>query len=219
VETYTNDPRNVSRDGRGNLAITAIRDGSGGWTSARIETRRSDFQPAAGGSLKIEARISLPDGGVGYWPAFWALGSPFRPGHDVLGAGEIDVLENIDNQPVVYGTLHCGTVSSGGPCHEDTGLAGPYLLPAPAGSAGFHTYAVVWSTAPAQLQWLVDGKPYWTVTPAMTGAEVWASTFGHGYFLLLNLAIGGGWPSDPDASTLTGRSMLVDYVTVSRASR
>jgi hypothetical protein len=219
VETYTDDPRNVSMDGRGNLVITAIRDAGDRWTSARIETRRADFQPPAGGSLKIEARISLPDGGPGYWPAFWALGSAFRPTHQILGAGEIDLLENIDNQSVVYGTLHCGTVSYGGPCHEDTGLAGQYLLPGPSGTAGFHTYAVVWSTSPAQLQWLIDGKPYWTVTPDMTGAGVWATALGHGYFLLLNLAIGGHWPGNPDAGTLSGRSMLIDYVSVARSSR
>ena len=217
IETYTKDLRNISLDGAGNLVLTATRDAAGQWRSARIETRRADFQPPSGGSLKIEARIQLPDGGQGYWPAFWALGAPFRQRHVWPGAGEIDAMENVDNQPEVHGTLHCGTVASGGPCHEDTGLTGTYPLPGPAGTVGFHTYAVVWSSNPRQLSWLVDGRPYWTVTPAMTGEATWAATFGHGYFLLLNLAIGGGWPGNPDASTRPDQSMLVDYLAVYRS--
>jgi beta-glucanase (GH16 family) len=218
VETSTGAPRNLALDGGGNLALTATRDSAGRWSSARIETRRADFRPDAGGSLKIEARIRLPDGGQGYWPAFWALGAPYRQRHIWPGSGEIDTMENVNNDSTVHGTLHCGPVQSGGPCHEDTGLTGSYQLAGPAGDTGFHTYTVIWSTSPRQLQWLVDGRPYWTVTPAMTGDATWTATFDHGYFLLLDLAIGGGWPGNPDAGTVPGRSMLVDYVTVSRSS-
>src|ERR1041384_6265768 len=38
IQTYTNSTSNVSLDGAGNLRITPIRNGSGQWTSARIET-------------------------------------------------------------------------------------------------------------------------------------------------------------------------------------
>ena len=51
-------------------------------TSARIETKRSNFKAPAGGLLAIESRIQMPnvtgDEALGYWPAFWALGSPYR---------------------------------------------------------------------------------------------------------------------------------------------
>src|SRR5262245_4578171 len=51
VETMTDDPANVSLDGKGHLAITPIRGADGGWTSARIETQRTDFEPPPGGAM------------------------------------------------------------------------------------------------------------------------------------------------------------------------
>lgn len=74
IETMTNSTDNVSLDGNGNLRITPRRDASGNWTSGRIETNRTDFQPPAGGKLRVEARIQVPNvtgaAAKGYWPAF-----------------------------------------------------------------------------------------------------------------------------------------------------
>lgn len=84
LQHYTSDSENLSLDGNGTLRITALLKqgaGAGGlWTSARIETVRDDFRCEAGGAMRIEASLSLPelDDGVGYWPAFWTLGSPYR---------------------------------------------------------------------------------------------------------------------------------------------
>lgn len=80
IQTYTADPANCQQTGNGSLAITAIKSGSA-WTSSRIETQRTDFMAEAGGKLWIEGRLSLPnvgENGIGYWPAFWTLGSDFR---------------------------------------------------------------------------------------------------------------------------------------------
>jgi beta-glucanase (GH16 family) len=219
VETATAKPDNVSLDGSGNLRMTATRDGAGNWFSSRIETRRSDSAPPKGGSLRFEARLKLPAGGPGYWPAFWALGAPFRPSNAVWpSVGEIDVMETINSQSTVHGTLHCGTVGTGGPCHEDTGLTSATTVAG--ATSGFHTYAVVWNTTPQSLQFFVDDRLYGTVTPTRTGAATWAAAFGHGYFLLLDLAVGGGWPGAPNARTIPNQAMLVDYVRVStRAGR
>src|SRR6266511_908734 len=57
IQNYTNDPANVSLDGGGNLRITPVKDGAGNWTSGRVETQRTDFQPPSGGVLRIEGRI------------------------------------------------------------------------------------------------------------------------------------------------------------------
>src|SRR5918995_628800 len=56
IQNYTNSTNNLALDGNGNLRITALKDGGGNWTSARIETQRSNFKPAAGGKLAIEGR-------------------------------------------------------------------------------------------------------------------------------------------------------------------
>ena len=118
----------------------------------------------------------------------------------------------------VHGTLHCGTVHLGGPCHETTGLTATYNLGQAAAAAGFHTYTVVWNTNPKQIRWYVDGKPYLTITMGMIGSSTWRSTFDHGFFILLNVAIGGRWPGNPDTTTLSGEPMLVDNVIVAKNS-
>jgi hypothetical protein len=48
VESMTSDPANVSLDGAGNLRITPLRSASGAWTSARIETQRTDLAAPVG---------------------------------------------------------------------------------------------------------------------------------------------------------------------------
>jgi beta-glucanase (GH16 family) len=217
VETYTTSTSNVYLDGSGDLAIRPIKDSHGKWTSGRLETQRADFQPPTGTSLAFAARIKLPAGGQGYWPAFWMLGAPFRSDiTDWPRAGELDAMENINNQPTVDGTLHCGTVQLGGPCHEPTGLTATYYLKQPTAATRFHTYTVVWNTNPGQIRWYVDDKPYLTITAGMIGPSTWRSTFDHGFFILLNVAIGGSWPGNPNAATLSGAPMLVNNVIVAR---
>ncbi|MGH8881216.1 MAG: 1,3-beta-glucanase, partial [Stackebrandtia sp.] len=110
IQNYTADPSNVSLDGSGNLRITPIGSGQD-WTSARIETRRADFKPADGKVLRIEGRIQMPDvtgdQALGYWPAFWALGSPYRGNfQNWPGIGEFDIMENVNGINSVWGVLH-----------------------------------------------------------------------------------------------------------------
>lgn len=82
IQTYTSSVNNLKLDGNGNLLITALKDGGGRWTSARIETQRSDFMAQPGRKMLIQARINLPNisgqQAAGYWPAFWTLGSRYR---------------------------------------------------------------------------------------------------------------------------------------------
>lgn len=230
IAAHTNDPANVSMDGSGNLEITALRDGAGAWTSARIESVRTDFKPPSGGSLKVEGRLQLPqvtgEAALGYWPAFWALGSPFRGNYQNWpGIGEFDFMENVNGLDWTFGTLHCG-VAPGGPCNEFNGIAGQTYC---GGSChnGFHTYGFEWDeSGPAgQLRWYADGTLYHTIDEGDLPADTWAQMTDHaGYFLMLNLAIGGAFPdgvsgqTTPTAATESGHSMLVDYVRVYTAS-
>ncbi|GAB3232885.1 glycoside hydrolase family 16 protein [Glycomyces halotolerans] len=226
IAYHTDDPANVSLDGNGNLSITALRDGAGNWTSARIETHRGDFRAPEGGSMRIEGSLRLPqvsgEAALGYWPAFWALGSPYRGDYwNWPGIGEYDIMENVNGLPEVHAVLHCG-VAPGGPCNEFNGLGGTTDC---GGSCqgGFHTYAFEWddSGAAGQLRWYVDGQLYHTVDEAQVGADTWAQMTDHaGYFILLNLAMGGAFPdgvaghATPVAATEPGHNLLVDYVRV-----
>jgi hypothetical protein len=226
VETDTNSTANVYLDGNGDLAIKPIRDAGGNWTSGRIETTRTDFQPPAGGVLHMEARLQMPNvtgaAAAGYWPAFWSMGAPARPSAtNWPSIGEVDVMENVQGQNTEYGTFHCG-VDPGGPCNETTGLGGN--TPCVTGGtcqSGFHTYAVEWdtSTSPQQLRWYLDGVQFFQVNSNQVDATTWANATNHGYFLILNVAMGGSFPGafggGPTAATASGVPMLVDYVTVS----
>ncbi len=219
IAAHTNSTANVNQTG-GHLAITPLRDGSGNWTSGRIETQRTDFQPPAGGAMAIEASIQVPNvtgaAAQGYWPAFWTLGAPFRGVYtNWPGVGEIDILENINGTNTVYGTLHCG-VSPGGPCNETTGLGGSRAGASPSLQAAYHTYRMEFdkSVSPQQLRWYLDGVLYHTVNATQVDATTWNNATNHGFFIILNVAIGGGWPGNPTASTVSGIPMNVDYVRV-----
>lgn len=227
TQTYTNSTANVSHDGAGNLRITPLRSSSGQWTSARIETVRTNFKPPSGGVLAIEGRIQMPNvtgaEAAGYWPAFWALGSPYRGNYQNWpGIGEFDVMENVNGINSVWGVLHCG-VAPGGPCNEFNGIGASRACPGATCQSAFHTYRFEWDTSvsPQQLRWYVDGQQYHVVTQSQVGEPYWSQMTSHaGYFLLLNVAMGGAFPdgvaggATPTGATVSGRPMLVDYVAV-----
>jgi beta-glucanase (GH16 family) len=226
IQNYTSSTSNLSLDGAGNLRITPRRSGTA-WTSARIETRRADFKAPAGGILRIEGRIQMPNvtgsAALGYWPAFWALGSPYRGNYwNWPGIGEFDIMENVNGINAVWAVLHCG-VSPGGPCNETNGIGTSRACPGSSCQSAFHTYRFEWdrSISPNQLRWYVDGQHYHTVSQGQLPADTWNNMTSHaGYFILLNVAMGGGFPNGvagfgtPTAATVPDRPMVVDYVAV-----
>ncbi|MGY4642888.1 ricin-type beta-trefoil lectin domain protein [Cellulomonas sp. URHB0016] len=222
IETMTSSTRNVYQDGAGNLVIKPVRDSSGQWTSGRIETQRTDLAAPAGGRLRLEARLQQPDvsgaAAAGYWPAFWALGNAAR-GTGATGwpsIGEIDVMEDINGRSSVFSALHCGS-NPGGPCNETTGVgSGEHAC---AGcQSGFHTYAVEQdrSVSPEQLRFYLDGSNFFTINADQVDATTWDNATHHGFFMILNVAIGGGFPAafggGPTSATQSGAPMVVDYV-------
>lgn len=222
VETNTNSTANVYEDGHGHLAIKPLRNASGQWTSGRVETKSSSFAAPAGGELAIEASIQLPNvtgaAAQGYWPAFWALGSAFRGNYNNWpGIGELDAMENINGTNKENGTLHCGNAFSG-PCHETAGLSGHATCTGTTCQAGFHTYRVEVdrSTSPEQVRWYLDGVEFWHVSSNASGmtASAWKNAIDHSFFVILNVAMGGGWPGSPTAATTSGAPMLINYVHV-----
>ncbi|MFG2816138.1 RICIN domain-containing protein [Streptomyces sp. NPDC048410] len=203
---YTSGTKNAALDGQGHLVITAKREnpanyqcwyGSCQYTSARLNTS-GKFNAQYG---HVEARMKIPRG-QGMWPAFWMLGTPVN----WPDSGEIDVMENVGFEPsTVHGTIHGPGYSGSG------GIGAGYSLPnGQAFADAFHTYAVDW--APDSITWTVDGNVYQRRTPADLGGKTWV--FNKPFFLILNLAVGGYWPGDPDGSTQFPAQLLVDSVSV-----
>jgi beta-glucanase (GH16 family) len=206
LEYYTDRGRNASLSGDGVLLIHALQEGYQGpdgvardYTSARLKTQGL-FQQAYG---RFEARIQIPRG-QGLWPAFWMLGRNIDEAGWPEG-GEIDVMENIGREPrIVHGTVH-GPGYSGG-----NGIGGADTLARPLAD-DFHVYAVEWE--PSEIRWYIDGRQYFRFTKDdVPAGSRWV--FDHPHFLLLNVAVGGGWPHDPDATTTMPQRMRVDWVRV-----
>jgi len=201
LQFYTGRPENLRVAG-GLLVIEARKEkyGEHAYTSARIKTAGL-FERMHG---RFEARIKLPQG-QGIWPAFWMLGADIgKAGWP--RSGEIDIMENIGKEPsLVHGTLH-GPGYSG-----DRAFGKPSRLAGARYADDFHLFAVEWE--PGEIRWYRDGIHYHTARPALVKGE-WV--FEHPFFMLLNLAVGGQWPGNPDRTTMLPQRMLVDYVRVYR---
>jgi beta-glucanase (GH16 family) len=225
IETMTNSTANVYEDGSGHLVLKALHAGTdpnSGWTSGRIETQSATFGAPAGGIVRMESSIQQPNlttaNGAGYWPAFWMLGSGLRSGGSWPSIGEVDILEDINARSSVFGTLHCGS-NPGGPCNESTGIgSGEHAC---AGcQTGYHDYAVEIdrSTAPEQIRYYLDGTNYFTIKASQVDATTWSNAVDHPFFIIYDLAMGGGFPSafggGPNAATISGGQMNIDWVAV-----
>jgi beta-glucanase (GH16 family) len=224
IENNTNSTANVHLTGTGQLVIKPIRDASGNWTSGRVETRRTDLAAPVGGVMRVEASLRQPDvtaaNGAGYWPAFWMLGASARPvaATNWPSVGEIDMMEAANARSHVIQTLHCG-VGAGGPCNETTGISSGER-PCTGCRTSYHRYGVEVdrSISPEKIRFYVDGVLSHTVSANQVDPTTWNDAVHHGYFLILNVAMGGGFPNafggGPFASTVSGVPMLVNYVTV-----
>jgi beta-glucanase (GH16 family) len=203
-----NNP-NIFQDGNGNLVIQA-RNSGGNWTSGRMKTQGlTQFQYG-----RIEARMKLPVG-AGLWPAFWMLGVDITS----VGwpqSGEQDIMEWVQSYgpSVTSSTIH-------GPGYSGANGVGRTTTFANGGrtdDAAYHIYGVIWS--PNQMQFYRDDftQPFFTVTPSTAGVNgQWV--FNAPFFILMNLAIGGGgFPGFTNSSTPNPATMLVDYVRVYTAT-
>jgi beta-glucanase (GH16 family) len=181
------------------LVIAALKDPVfGTFTSARLQTGAL-FQASYG---HIEARLRTTST-QGLWPAFWMLGGDFLTGTNWPQCGEVDILETINTSEVLYGTVHGPGYSIG--AEADLPIGQNY-------SQAYHVVALDWE--PDQLQWSVDGVVYQTVTPADLPAGAPWEFNNSPFFLLLNLAVGGDWPGNPDNTTKFPALYTIDYVRV-----
>ncbi|MCB0281668.1 MAG: glycoside hydrolase family 16 protein [Calditrichaeota bacterium] len=198
---YTNRSQNSFIDDTC-LVIEARRESFEGsdYTSARLKTQ-SLAQWQYG---KFEIRAKLPQG-QGIWPAIWMLGSNIS----TVGwpaCGEIDIMEMIGGsgrENTVHGTIHWKSEND-----EHAQFGSPFALSSGRFSDKFYTYAIEWSDQ--KIEWFINGIKYLEadITPAAL------SEFHHGFFMILNVAVGGNWPGYPDGTTVFPQRMYVDYVRV-----
>jgi beta-glucanase (GH16 family) len=196
----------------GVLTITARRenytgpDGTRRYTSSRLRTRhKGDWKYG-----RIDVRAKLPRG-QGLWPAIWMM-----PTDNVYGGwpngGEIDIMELVGHKPgEVHGTLHYGDPVKG---HLSKGTT--YRLESGTFADAFHMFRFEWE--PGEMRWYVDGHLFQTQTNWHTRSASFPAPFDQRFHLILNVAVGGRWPGNPDAATVFPQAMTVDYVRIYQKS-
>jgi hypothetical protein len=227
IETTTTSTANVYQDGQGHLVLKALHTGTdpgSGWTSGRVETQADGFGAPDGGVVRIESVLKQPDlttaNGLGYWPAYWMVGSPLRVGIPWPGSGEIDVMEDINGRSSVFSTLHCGGLAPNpNPCNEYTGIGSGERACAGC-QTGFHKYAVEIdrSVQPEQIRYYLDDTNIFTINSNQVDATTWNNAIHHNFTPIYDLAIGGQFPAafggGPTAATVSGAHLDVDYLAV-----
>lgn len=186
------------------------------YTSGRVDTS-GKFAPVYG---RFEIRAKLP-AGKGLWPAHWLYPQNRNWEMEQLMAAairdkrereipedrpwysEIDIMEFLGHEPnILYGTLHYHTFdgqkkSSSGKWRGDVDY-----------SKDFHIYALEWD--PGAIRWFIDDHLIHSTTSGIPHAP---------HYLILNTAVGGQWPGDPDAATVFPQYHDIDYVRTYQRSK
>ncbi|MCH4154278.1 MAG: family 16 glycosylhydrolase [Saccharofermentans sp.] len=209
LQEYTDSADNVFvRDG--DLVIKAIKtedeNGNPYYTSGKVTGfGKTDFMYG-----KVVVRAKVPEG-QGLWPAVWMMPTDERLYGSWPKCGEIDIMEVLGNQPnIAYGTIHYGN-----PHAQQQGI---YTLASGSLADDFHDYSVEWE--PGEIRYYVDDELYYTVNDWFTGEEggddvPYPAPFNQNFYVQMNLAVGGTWPGNPDATTdFDNAELQIDYVRV-----
>lgn len=197
LQYYTDRKENVFvKNGLLNIVGRKERYLTRDFTSARLTSTQSWIYG------RFEVRAKLPEG-QGIWPSIW-LRSAENPYGPWPVSGEIDIMEMLGHEPTtIYGTLHYGfPLPHGEQKQENTSLK----------DQGFHIFAVEWDMD--EIRWYRDGEKFFTVDSWYSSGGNYPAPFDQPFNIVLNLAIGGVWPGNPDESTSFPQKLLIDYVRV-----
>jgi beta-glucanase (GH16 family) len=181
-----------------------------GYTSARLDTiGKLRITPP----VRIEIRAKLLRG-RGLWPALWLLGEEWSLQNVRAwpSCGEIDIMELLGHQPdVVYGTVHAPY------CYGSRGVHSQFRLPAGMDfSQDYHVFGV--EVTSDYIVWFVDGQVYHIVTRGEFERLGCVWVFDKSFHLIVNIAVGGYWPGNPDESTPFPARMYIDWIKVFRVN-
>ncbi len=198
LQWYTSNEDNVSVSA-GTLKITALKQTiqNRSYSSGRIKSLlKGDFKYG-----RLEARIKMPKG-QGIWPAWWMLPTDMTYGVWPQ-SGELDIVEYLGHEPnKVHATLHFGR-----PWPNNASTTKNFVIQL-GDFTDFHDYALEWTDQ--DIKWFVDGYLYAIKTRSDLGSNRWP--FDQRFHFLLNLAVGGNWPGNPNSSTIFPQQLEVDYV-------
>jgi len=179
-----------------------------GYTSAKLQS----VQAWTYGRYEFKARLPK---GKGVWPAIWMMPSDMKKYGGWPQCGEIDIVEQLGHEPNrVYGTLHHGNP------HPPAGKGASVALKQGSLTDDWHEYALEWF--PGEMRWFVDGELYQVQNSWFTsggGGAAWPAPYDRDFYLQLNVAVGGGWPGNPDATTVWPQELRFEYIRVFKSAK
>jgi beta-glucanase (GH16 family) len=209
LQLYTDSKENIRLEN--SMLIIEAKEGSSPdikYTSASINTQNK--KAFKYGMIEIKAKLPK---GKGVWPAFWMMGNlpdSATGNHSWPQCGEIDILEMVgggNGDATAYANLHWGDSYPEG-YKNLNGTANSYKLQEGVFNDDFHIFGLKWTEK--EMIWYIDDEEYFSAPITAPGMEMFHEEF----FILLNLAIGGNWPGDPDENTEFPAQYLIDYVRV-----
>lgn len=197
LQSYVDSPENIYIED-GSLVLKPVEkvneDGTVSYTSGRVNTQnKHDFKYGL-----FEARVKVPEG-QGFLPAFWMMPTNENLYGQWPRCGEIDIMEVLGNDTdTSYGTIHYGNP------HSES--QGSYTLEEGTFSEEYHVFDVEWE--PGKISWYVDGKlihteSSWYSATEGQGEITYPAPFDQPFYIILNLAVGGNWPGNPDETTVS----------------
>ncbi len=173
------------------------------YTSARINSRdKMVFKYG-----KIEFRAKLPYS-KGLWPALWLQGNELYQ----LGwpkRGEIDIMELKGHIPnTISSTIHYADLSG----NHKYPTSKKYTLPKGEFKDEFHVFTMKWDEY--KLKFYVDDKLYNTIFHNNFHYYNNKNPFKYPFYVIMNVAVGGNFGGDPDATTVWPQTMDIDYVRI-----
>lgn len=206
LQSYSDDPANsFVTNGKLNIVVRKqlpFDVNNPAYNSARMNTAgKGDWTYG-----RFEIKACLPKG-LGLWPAIWMM-----PTNSVYGSwpvsGEIDIMELLGHEPdLTYGTIHYGDYV---PNRSSSGTS--YRLQDGDYSTDYHLFALEWEYG--ILRWYIDDNLFFTANQWHSVGGDWPAPFDQNFHIILNVALGGNWPGNPDATTILPQAMQVDYVRV-----
>ena len=195
------------QDGILHIRANKERYESSDYTSARMITK-GKFSFTYG---TVEARIALPMG-KGIWPAFWLLGENID---DVSwpNCGEIDIIESVNEESIVYGTNHWS--SEGSYAQYGNNTNDYYGTSLTLDITQFHNYKMVWNEKTIAMY--VDDFKFHEISierDANGKSAGGTDAFHKPFFFILNVAVAGNWPGFEVDDSQFPNEMLVDYIRV-----
>ncbi|MFQ7156910.1 MAG: family 16 glycosylhydrolase [Merdimonas faecis] len=209
LQAYVDSEENIYiKDGKLVLKPVEKEEEGGGvsYTSGRVNTQnKHDFKYGL-----FEARVKVPEG-QGFLPAFWMMPTNENLYGQWPRCGEIDIMEVLGHKTdTCYGTIHYGNP------HSES--QGSHTLTEGSFSEEYHVFDVEWE--PGRISWYVDRRLIhtendWYSATEGQGKITYPAPFDQPFYIILNLAVGGNWPGNPDSDTdIENAAYYIDYVKV-----